>query len=408
MTPEKIKEKISRTVQKITPDISEQIILDARKNAYKSKKEKAGVFSWKPALVFAMSCLLLVTMIVTRPPTKVAAATIALDVNPSIEVTLDDDGKVIEVVGKNEEGILVVKDIDFTGLTAEDALKVLVKALIKKGYLNDSANSILVTVDNEDITDSVLELMEKVLAVCDFQCSVLCQNLKNNPESTALAEKYAISIGKAQLITELIRLDDTYLIEDLVRLSVNELNLLLGNSENTVPGLKRMGRASEKEYIGEEEAKEIALASIGATEDEVSDYTYEIDYRHRNIVYVIKFVYNNTEYMVMVNGTSGTILECEQENKEYKYQYNSDGSKGPHNDNGSGNGSGNVNKGTGIGKENAKRIALSHANANEYRNYRSELCNQDGRLVYCIEFEADNRERKYVIDASTGEIIEDK
>ncbi|MGI6510260.1 MAG: PepSY domain-containing protein [Erysipelotrichaceae bacterium] len=424
MTPEKIEERINKTVQKITPDISEKIILDARKKAYKSSKENSRVFSWKPALVFAMSCLLFVTMIVTRPVTNVAAATITLDINPSIDITLDDDGKVVDIVGTDEQGADIVEGLDVTGCKIEVALQALIDSLLEHGYLSADANSILVTVDNEDMTSTILDMMNKILTEKDFDGSVVCQNLKNNPELAALAEQYDISIGKAQLITELIALDDTYKIEELAALNVNQLNLLLGNPENTVSGIKRMGQASEKEYIGEDKAKEIALASIKADEAEISEYTYEIDYRHRNIVYVIKFVYNNTEYVVMVNGTSGAVLECEQENREYKYQYSYEGTNetnsGNGNENkgkgsGSGSGNGNENAGSGnndcakgIGKENAKKIALNHANANEYSNYRSELCTQDGKLVYCINFEANNRQCKYVIDAVSGEILEDK
>ncbi len=412
MTPEKIKQKIKNTVQKITPDISEQIILDAGKNAYQPKKEKNRVFSWKPALVLAMSCLLFVAIFVNWPPTNVAAATITLDVNPSIDITLDDDGKVVDIVGKNEEGIDVVESLAVIGCKIEVALQALIDSLLEHGYLNDDANSILVTVDNEDITTSLMKMINDILAEEDFDGSVVCQNLKNNPELTALAEKYDISIGRAQLITELIALDGTYNIEELATLNINQLNLLLGNPENSVPGVKRMGKASEKEYIGEDKAKETALASVGATEEEISDYSYEIDYRHRNIVYIIKFVYNNTEYVIMVNGTSGSILECEQENRKYKYQnsHEYENSNGSENDSHKGNGkkgNGN-NSATGIGKENAKRIALNHANVNEYHNYNCELCTQDGKLVYCINFQADNGECKYVIDAISGEILKDK
>lgn len=423
MTPEKIKEKINKIVQKITPDISEQIILDARKKAYQTKKEKTRSFSWKPALIFAMSCLLFVTVIVNKPATPVVAATISLDINPSIEITLDENDKIIEIIGKNEEGISVVEDLDLEGYQVEAALKVLIESLLKHGFLNENANSILVTVDDEDITDSLMKMINDILVEDNFDGSVVCQNLKDNPDLVKLAETYGISIGRAQLITELIALDETYNIEELAKLNVTQLNLLLGNPENAIPGIKRMGQASQKDYIGEEKAKEIALSSVGAKETEISDYNIEIDYRHRNIVYVIKFVYNNIEYVVMVNGTSGTILECEQENKQYKYQYGYNNSSGLDDENsgnnnygqggsnnGTNGGKGNNSYGNGscIGQKNVKRIAINRANASEYNNYRSELSLQDGKRVYCVEFEANNRQYKYVIDANTGEILEEK
>ncbi|MGI6607381.1 MAG: PepSY domain-containing protein [Erysipelotrichaceae bacterium] len=410
MTPEKIKERIRKAVQKVTPDISEQIIQDAEKNIYKAKKEKRNVFSWKPALVLATSCLLFVTIFVYWPAKNVVAATISLDINPSIEISLDENDKVVEIVGKNSEGKEVIEGLNVIGCEVNTALTSLINALVKHGYLNDSANSILVTVNNEDMTTDIMEMLQEALSEEDFAGSVVCQNLRNDPKLVELANKYNISIGRAQLITELIELDDTYQIEELVKLNVNQLNLLLGNPENKIPGLKRMGQPSEKEYIGQDKAKETAFESVGAVETEISDYSCEIEYRHRNIVYIIKFVYNNTEYAVMVNGTSGAVLECEQENRAYKHQYG----YGNNSSNRSGNGNSDTNGGNGkgsgnnIGSGKAKRIALQKANAYEYHNYSSKLCNQDGKLVYCIEFEANNRNCRYVIDAHTGEILEEK
>ncbi|MBE6787953.1 MAG: hypothetical protein E7537_06370, partial [Ruminococcaceae bacterium] len=59
-----------------------------------------------------------------------------------------------------------------------------------------------------------------------------------------------------------------------------------------------------------------------------------------------------------------------------------------------------------ISKEEAKDIALKHANLKEtdISDYDIELDNEDGKLIYDISFEANGKEYDYDIDAHTGNV----
>lgn len=63
-----------------------------------------------------------------------------------------------------------------------------------------------------------------------------------------------------------------------------------------------------------------------------------------------------------------------------------------------------------IGVEKAKSIAFAHAGIlpQMAKKLKCELEEEDGRLVYEVEFEAGLHEYDYEIDAKTGEIIKFK
>ncbi len=69
---------------------------------------------------------------------------------------------------------------------------------------------------------------------------------------------------------------------------------------------------------------------------------------------------------------------------------------------------GNASSDAKISKDRAKQIALEHAKLKEsdIKNYRIKLDRDDGVLVYELEFDHNNYEYDYEIDANTGAIRE--
>ena len=63
--------------------------------------------------------------------------------------------------------------------------------------------------------------------------------------------------------------------------------------------------------------------------------------------------------------------------------------------------------GADIGHAKAKSVALNHAGVSEGKAYDMdiELDDEDGRLIYEVEFKSGGREYSYEIDASSGAIL---
>ena len=81
---------------------------------------------------------------------KTVAATISLDVNPSIEINTNAKDRVLSVNALNEDAETVIGDMDFEGADLDVAVNALIGSLLRHGYLDEYKNSILVSVDNRD------------------------------------------------------------------------------------------------------------------------------------------------------------------------------------------------------------------------------------------------------------------
>lgn len=302
---------------------------------------------------------------------------IGIDVNPSVLLKLNKKNKVVDVVANNDDGNKILNNMDLKGSDINVAVNALIGSMVKNGYIDELANSILISVEgnsqeeNEKLRKQIVDELNYYLANNNF--SIVSQTVSSKNELESIAKQYNISVGKAKLIKDIIDNNNLLTYEELANLSINELNLIASNIDN----IKVEGNASDKAYIGYDKAKEIALNHANVTD--VSNYKIEIDYDNV-IVYEIEFRYNNIEYEYEINATTGDIVKYDIDNH--------------HNIN-------NNPNGTTITREEAKNIALEHAKATDVTNFKIELDDNS----YEIEFIYNNKEYEYDISL-TGEILE--
>jgi len=74
-----------------------------------------------------------------------AFAYVGLEVNPALEISLDQEMKAIKATGLNEDGRKVTKDLRIQGLEASEAVKAVLDACARSGYLNNEHNQVLIT-----------------------------------------------------------------------------------------------------------------------------------------------------------------------------------------------------------------------------------------------------------------------
>ena len=137
-----------------------------------------------------------------------------------------------------------------------------------------------------------------------------------------------------------------------------------------------------------DEAKEIALKHAGLTSDQVSFVEVESDVDNNIEKYNIEFYHGDKEYDYEINSANGEII---------KYDYNMEYDK---NEN-------NVNSVVNISEEQAKEIALNHAEitSDKVSFIKVEMDVDNGTQKYDIEFYYNNVEYSYEIDANTGDIL---
>lgn len=382
-------------------------------NAVETKKKKRR---WAP--LAAAACLALVLVgggggYYYYSANNAVASLVSLDVNPSIQLEVNKNEKVLSATPMNDDGAEILDGMDLKGTQADVAMYAIIGSLLQHGYVDELANSILITVEDDDqargekLQQELTAQADAALANAQVNGAVLAQTLQNSEELSQKAQEYGISTGKAALIQAIVAgSNNTKTFEDLVGLSINELNLLYtaqaplegqtsGNEQNSgaanAAPITTSGSASQSAYIGLEAAKEAALKHAGVSASDATFVEAEYDYDDGRMVYEVEFHVKGTEYDYEIDAQTGEVVK-------YKTEQN-----------GTNTGSSSANTSSFIGESAAKAAALSHAGVSESS---TKYCNawleyDDGRPeCYEVEFMAGNTRYEYKIALTSATVLE--
>lgn len=351
---------------------------------------------------------------------KSEAASIFLEVNPAVEIKINKKDRVLEAAALNDEGREILEETKLKGKDIDEALKAVLGSMLTRGFLDDSANSILISVDSKDaekaaqIQAKISAEIKEILKAKNISGAVLTQNIsKRDKAIEAFAAKHKISVGKAGYILNFVSANPNFDAEELGELSINELNVLRQNGK-APDKVKSSGKASEKAYIGFEAAKKIALRVIGAAETDIveSDIDFEVEMIEGKavIIYEAELERENIEYEIKIDAVTGKVLYNSDAGKDFGKDFGKEirkqSGKGKAKVGGSEN---EVPKSADyIGRDRAVSAALENAglSASAVHSLQCELQRDEGRTIYDVEFHYDGFEYEYEIDALTGRIIE--
>lgn len=406
MKKKEIDEKVKTAFEDATPDNIERIKADA------AKTEQAGVpIAAKPfkknrlwrRIALGAACVALLICgglgIYGYNMTYATASEVFFDVNPSMTMTVNGKGKVLEVTANNADAERVIAGLDFSGSSYEVAVNAIIGSMLRTGYLSQISNSVLVSVNDKNENRSkavelnILAEIERVFTVESFDGAVISQTIAADAELAALAKEYGITIGKANLIDRIIEASESaaaegtaataYTFKDLVGLTINELNVLAESLSVDVSGISCVGTASKQVYIGKDEAREKALIYAEVELEHVNGSTVraEFDFEDGMMVYELSFASDEFEYEVEINATSGEFVSIKKELKK----------------------AGTV--GEAITEAEIKEAALAEAGLDvsaEIADYRAEYDADD--FEYEVKFVADGFEYEFEIRAD-GKIL---
>ena len=426
MTNRDVESKIKQAFENATPDLLDAILQKSQQQKGKviyMEKKKNKTASIRRITAIAAALVLCVGGFAGYSAyTNLAVdSVIELDVNPSIELEVNSKERVIAVKPLNEDAQIVVGDMDFKGSDVDVAVNALIGSMLRNGYINDMANSILLSVNNDDpakgaeLQSRLSEEINNLLQTDSFQGAVLSQNITADAELNALAQQHGITAGKAKLVQQITAQNTMHTFEELAPLSINELNLLSSSGGATLENVNSVGSASDKAYIGEADAKAAALAHAGVKEGNITRYEVEMDYERGTMVYEIEFHHQGREYDYDIDAVTGEVLwsESERDDDYGPAQQSQGGSEQPKEQPKEQKPSQQqeskpaASEDGYIGKEAAKAAALAHAGLSESQVNRMkfELDREDGRVVYEIEFKSGGMEYEYEIDASSGAVL---
>ena len=395
MTNEKMEQRLASAVEKTAPNDVNGVLsrCDERKGTVIPMTTKKT--TKKRWTTLAAACLALVLLGgggIFYQQAHAVASVVSLDVNPSIELKVSKSEKVLVCTPLNEDAKAILADMgdgaDLKGAKLDVAVNAIVGSLVRNGYLNSISSAIMISVEDNDtaraekLQRELTSTVDGVLQTSEAKASVLTQTLTQNAGLEQQARENSISIGKAALVNRVLALNPALKFDALAKLLVEELKDLAEAGAPAMP-------------IGTDKAMDIAAAAFGKASTAKMAYSAvdpELDESPAHYEVEIKSQ-TGEEFEYKVDAYTGAILESKREA--------ADGTEVPVVQPSKPAASGD------IGYAKAKSVALNHAGVSENKAYDMdiELDDEDGRLIYEVEFKSGNMEYSYEINAATGAIL---
>jgi uncharacterized membrane protein YkoI len=355
------------------------------------------------------------------------SGTLILKVNPEIALTYNEEGVVTDITGNNEDGQKIIDNYaDFIGKDSGLVLEELIALINEEGYfveevegepkrvvLELEAGSIL---PDEQFLEKMTTNVQNAVTNLDVETDVV------NAEGISLEEAKQIAFDHAGVKAEDAHFDDQELDKEDGR-KLYELEFyangyeyeydidaetgeILKSERDRESNKKDSGstqaqksqqkntpkqQANKNEYISMDRAKQIAFehAGVNGADAHFDDQEFDVDDGVPS--YELEFYVNGNEYEYDIHAVSGEILKSEHDMKHSKSNQKPA-----------------ANKSAQISKEEAIDIALNHAGLTRAQVTFDdvELDEEDGRLIWEIEFDSGNWEFEYDIDALTKDILD--
>ena len=390
MTNEKMEQRLASALEKTAPDDVSGVLsrCEVRKGTVSSMKANHTIKKkWATLVAACLAVILLGGGGVLYQQANAAASVVSLDVNPSIELRVSRSEKVLACAPLNEDAKAILADMgggaDLKGAKLDVAVNAIVGSLVRNGYLSSISSAIMISVEDkntaraEKLQRELTDAVDGVLQTSDAKASVLTQTLTQDAAREQQARENSISTGKAALVNRILAINPALQFDALAKLSVEELKDLAEAGAPAMPIGKDKALSIAAAAFSRDLADEIRYSEVDAELDE-SPAQYEVEITGQK----------GEEIEYKIDAYTGTILESkrETEDKASAAQPTSSGD---------------------IGHAKAKSIALNHAGVSESKAYdmEIELDEEDGMLVYEVEFKSGGMEYSYEINAATGAIV---
>jgi hypothetical protein len=259
-----LEKSIRNAIQKMpTPDVKELASLPVEKigsasDGWQETKPTTNrpLKKWIPVMAF-MSVMIF-TFVGVYIQQQVPVATVALDVNPSIELTINKQEKILEARALNEEAEEILSAIEYSKQPLQQVVRNLVGVMLQEGYLSQERNTVMVSVEGkrleeaEGLGELVKEQVRQKLSDEKIEGDIITQAFIPNQDSKIKAEELGISIGKMHMIERIMEQDEEATIEDLEGKPIRDLARDLKPSEppgqvkeNTGPPSEPPGQVKE-------------------------------------------------------------------------------------------------------------------------------------------------------------------
>ena len=415
MTSEKLEQRLASAVEKTAPNDVNGVLsrCEERKGtvipmtAKKTTKRK-----WTTLVAACLAVMLLGGGGLFYQQANAVASVVSLDVNPSIELKVNRSEKVLVCTPLNEDAKAILADMgngaDLKGAKLDVAVNAIVGSLVRNGYLNSISSAIMISVEDKDtaraekLQRELTSTVDGVLQTSESRASVLTQTLTQDAGLAQQARENSISTGKAALVNRVLALNATLKFDALAKLSVEELKDLAEAGAPAMPIGMDAARSAAEEYAGTTAVDSVTAEIDPELDESPAHYEVELQTARGEFKYLVdaytgKVLSGQKDLLAAVSASNETTKPSAQKPAPASNETTkpSDQKPAP---------SGTVQD---IGYAKAKSIALNHAGLRENQAYDMdiELDDEDGTLIYEVEFKSGNMEYDYEIDAASGAIL---
>jgi uncharacterized membrane protein YkoI len=412
MRNNEIEKKLSADIEARTPNNYKNVLSACgsveRKEKVLTMKKRSSFVKWASSIAAALVLVIALTAAIgMQINSDTITSVVSIDVNPGIELSIGKNDTVKKAVATNDDGTRILEGLELKNVDVDTAVSAIIGEMLKAGYISADANSVLITVDtksaeSEELRQHLTDSVTKLLKAESIEAAVVTQVVTDDLDDAvkALAREHQMSHGKARLICELVTRGGAHTFDELKALTVNELLLLLDATGTTPDDVTGSGNASDSAYIGKDAVLAIALEASGLTAEQVVGVEVELDYKKGAMIYEVEFESGSTEYEYKIEASTGEILkskvEADDEDDDDDHDYDHDHKvERPENL---------------IGKEAAVNAALAAAgfSYSQAGEIECDLECKGGIWFYEIEFEVEENEYEYRIDATSAEVLNSK
>ncbi|MCM1260272.1 MAG: hypothetical protein NC182_04990 [Prevotella sp.] len=190
-----------------------------RVGVIQNEKTKKSYKRWIQVLAPCVCLMIVATIVIAivagQKPVAAHPTIVQVDVNPSIEMVVDENNQVLSIRGCNDEGKMIIEGEAIVGKTLDEAVETIIRLETQMGYLlvNTTENEVTITIsaENNRLTQ---QMQEKTKSYISKACEKL--NVK-----AQINEAKGYVIGELQTLAK--TLDPTLTEEEIQNLTYDQL-----------------------------------------------------------------------------------------------------------------------------------------------------------------------------------------
>jgi len=229
----------------------------------------------KSKLILSFIAVLSIVFIIVGCSGSVSAAEayVTVDINPSIELVINNKEKVVYVNALNEDAEVLLVDLELVGLNVDDAMDLIIEHAIELGYIDTDAEETLVSVSTTSDTDLGAQIKERVMAAINnaFMTRAMmgkAQDKVFSEEFIAEAESLGVEPAFLFLAYNVTYVDDSITLDDALAMTQEELVTILQDARSEA---KDIAQTYKQEFLAaREEIRNTYQPQIAALEEQIT------------------------------------------------------------------------------------------------------------------------------------------